>query len=343
VGLFLLNSFVLKEKVAGTKPSKATKGAAKETPKESPLVNVVFQSIDGGQTWKDISKGLPGIDDHVNFFAGESDIYLTVKNAVYRSKGNLKSPVWEKENIPGPKGSSITFNHSGVMAVNHIGQIYKKTSGEETWFPIHTDFKRTCTHAIFETSDGTVLLGVNNDIYRSTDKGKNWKQVQSNGLLTNIVESEGVLIATGKNGIMRSTDYGENWQSAVNEGGVGIAAERIEGGFAAIAYNTETQSRRIHISLDNGKNWQAIDKGLPASPSISSIKQMGKYLIVGHPDGVFRSSDMGKTWDSVLPSVDKVEKTEFKLERTWGSGSGRVFKIFDSGKKLYAVAVNSGC
>jgi hypothetical protein len=26
---------------------------------------------------------------------------------------------------------------------------------------------------------------------------------------------------------------------------------------------------------------------------------MGKYLICGHPDGIFRSSDMGKTWNIV--------------------------------------------
>lgn len=39
--LFLINSFVLKEKEAREK------------------TNIVFKSTDGGQTWQDISKGLP--------------------------------------------------------------------------------------------------------------------------------------------------------------------------------------------------------------------------------------------------------------------------------------------
>jgi photosystem II stability/assembly factor-like uncharacterized protein len=195
-----------------------------------------------------------------------------------------------------------------------------------------------------------------NIVYKSTDGGltwqdageglpgneKNWKQLQE-GPVMNVLESEGVLIATGPKGIRRSTDNGEHWQWVISEGGVGIAVERIKGGFAAISYNTETKFRRIHISLDSGKTWQAIDEGLPPSSLISSIKQMGNYLICGHPDGIFRSSDMGKTWNKVHPGVDK---TEFKIFTTWNNPSNepkKVFKIFVSGNVLYAVAVNSGC
>jgi len=356
--LFLLNSFVLKEKKAEEKTTEATKSfkdvrlsdkslkdstAFRPNGNESKLVNSVFKSIDGGQTWQDISEALPEIEQPVNFFAGESDLYLQVKNVMYRSKSNLKTPVWEKENIPDPKGASIAFNRSGVMAFNHQGQIYRKMPVAEIWMPIHTNFKRHSMRTIFETSDGTVFLGYDNGLYKSTDKGKNWKQVQNEGWVMNIVESEGVLIATGRKGIMRSTDNGEHWQWVISGGGVGIAVERIEGGFAAISYNTEAKSRRIHISLDRGKTWQAIDEGLPPSLSISSIKQMGKYLIIGHPDGIFRTSDMGKTWKSVHPGVDKVDKNEFDFVRTWNSEPVKVFRIYVSGNELYAVAGSAGC
>jgi hypothetical protein len=49
--LFLLNSFVLKEKEAKKKPIKEGKSSA--------IVNIIFKSADGGQTWQDISEGLP--------------------------------------------------------------------------------------------------------------------------------------------------------------------------------------------------------------------------------------------------------------------------------------------
>jgi photosystem II stability/assembly factor-like uncharacterized protein len=360
--LFLLNSFTLKENEEGEKTAKGIKSftdltiyyksligsfgkvpTAKVNRNKSGLVNIVFKSTDGGQTWQDISEGLPEIEQPVNFFAGESDLYINVKNVMYRSKSNLVSPFWEKENVPDPQSASIAFNRSGTMAFNYKGQIYQKMPATETWVPIHTNFKKQSMRTVFEASDGTIFLGSDHGLYKSTDKGKNWKQVENQGWVMNIIESEGVLVATGQKGIMRSTDNGEHWQWVISEGGVGIAIERIKGGFAAITYNTGTKSRRIRISLDDGKTWQAIDEGLRPSLLISSIKQMGKYLIVGHPDGIFQSSDMGKTWKNVYPSVDK---KEFKFVPTLNDSFSepvKVFRIHVSGDVLYAVAGSDGC
>lgn len=306
--------------------------------------NIIFQSKDGGQTWQDISQGLPENEQPEGFFAGESDVYLRVKNIMYRSKSNLKTPVWEQENVPDPGSTSIAFNRSGVMAYNYDGQVYQKMSSTGNWLPVYTNFKKRSIRTIFETTNGTVFLGSDNGIYKSADRGQSWKQVQNEGGVMDIAESEGVLIGTGQNGIMRSTDNGEHWEWVISEGGVGIAVERIDGGFASISYNTRTNSRRIHISLDSGKTWQAIDERLQPSMSISSIKQMGEYLICGHPDGIFRSSDMGKTWNIVHSSADENELKYGKiLHIGLFSDPGKVFTIYVSGNVLYAVAGNAGC
>ncbi|MEK6782196.1 MAG: exo-alpha-sialidase [Bacteroidota bacterium] len=277
------------------------------------------------------------------FFAGESDVYLRVNNVMYRSRSNLKTPVWEKENGLDPRSYEIAFNRSGVMAYNYDGQVYQKMSATGNWLPIYTNFKKHLMRTVFETSDGTVFLGSDHGLYKSADRGQSWKQVQNEGWVMDIVESKGVLIGTGQRGIMRSTDNGEHWEWVISEGGVGIAIERIDGGFAAISYSSSTKSRRIRISSDSGKTWKAIDEGLQPSLSISSIKQMGPYLICGHPDGIFRSSDMGRTWSIVHPSVDNA----FKIFASWNtvpfSDDRKVFKIYVSGNVLYAVARNSGC
>jgi len=364
--LFILNSFVLKEKDRGEKTTQGTKSikdqgtgnkslidpSAKDSVfrpngNKPGLASSVLKSNDGGLTWQDISEGLPAIERPVNFFAGESDLYLNVKNEMYRSKSNLMIPVWEKENVPDPQSASIAFKRSGIMAFNYKGQIYQKTSATQTWLPIHTNFSKHSMRTVFETSDGTVFLGFDHGLYKSTDKGKNWKQVQNEGWVMNIVESEGVLVATGQKGIMRSTDNGEHWQWVISEGGVGIAIERIEGGFAAISCNTESESRRVRISLDKGKTWQAIDDGLRPTLFISSIKQVGKYLVLGHPDGIFRTSDKGKTWKSVHSGIDEpADKNVFKFVPSWSrpvDEPGNVFKIFVSGNAMYAVVVSAGC
>ncbi len=310
---------------------------------EPGATNIIFQSKDGGQTWQDISQSLPEHEQPEDFFASESDLYLRIKNVMYRSKSNLKTPVWEKENVLEQRNASIAFNRSGVMAFNYEGQVYQKMSSTGNWLPIYTSFKKHTMRTIFETSDGTVFICSDNGLFKSADQGQSWKQVQNEGWVMDMVEAEGVLIATGQSGIMRSIDKGEHWEWVINEGGVGIAVERINGGFAAISYNTRSQSRRIRISLDSGKTWQAIDDELQPSLSISSIKQMGKYLLCGHPDGIFRSSDMGKTWNLVHSGVDNAFKIYVSRNTVPYGDDRKVFKIYVSGSVLYAVARNSGC
>ncbi|MFP5439710.1 MAG: WD40/YVTN/BNR-like repeat-containing protein [Bacteroidia bacterium] len=346
--LFLQNSFAIKENREGiTESTKAftcmalcyksvavpfSKIAADKVSKNKPgLTNIVFKSVDGGQTWQDISEELPQIEQPIALFSGKSDLYLHQKNVMYSSKSTLKSPVWEKENIPDLRSTaaapstSIIFNRSGAVAFNYNGQIYEKKNATKNWTPLYPNFKKHALRSVFETSDGTIFLSYDHGIYKSADKGKNWKQVQD-GMVINIVESEGVLIAAGGKGIMRSTDNGDHWEWVISEGGVGIAVERINGGFAAISYDTTTESRRVRISLDKGKTWRIIDKGLNPSPFISSIKQMGKYLICGHPDGILRTSDLGKTWQRVYPGI-----------------ADNVFRIYVSGNVLYAVSGSAGC
>jgi photosystem II stability/assembly factor-like uncharacterized protein len=203
---------------------------------------------------------------------------------------------------------------------------YKKINGTSVWSPVFTYLQENEVRTVFETAGGTVFIGSDNGLFKSTNSGKTWKQVHNGGWVMKLVESNGVLLATSGGGILRSTDDGENWNWVISEGGVGIAVERIDGGFAAISCNTSTQSRRIHISLDRGKTWKTIDEGLQPSLLISSIKQMGDYLLCGHPDGIFRSSDMGKTWKLILPSI-----------------GSKVFNVSVSGKVIYAIPRNGGC
>lgn len=297
--------------------------------------DIIFQSKDGGQTWEDISYNLPGNEEPEGFFAGESHIYVRVRNEMYRSKSNLKTPVWEKESDLDPRCTSIAFNRSGVFAYSYEGRIYKKMTTTDMWLPVYTNLKSQSVRTIFESSDGTVFISCENGLYKSIDKGRTWNQVVNDASVGDMVESKNVLIATSPSGIIRSTDKGEHWERVISEGGVGIAVERIDGGFAAIAFNTATNSRRIFSSLDDGKTWQTIDEGLQPSMSISSVKQMGRYLISGHPQGIFQSSDMGKTWNVVYANA----ANPFKIYPV----QPKVFTIYAAGNVLYAVARSGGC
>jgi len=354
--LFLLNSFVLKEKEAKKKPIKEGKSSA--------IVNIIFKSADGGQTWQDISEGLPeklqreGVWSH-GLFANDRGLYLRAGNGVYHSEPNSTNSFWTKEIFPGTQ-RNIAPGKNGIFAYNFRGQFLQKINGTNNWSPMYTNFQEQAVHinrtidwmytnykekqvsSVFETTGGTVFVGSNNAIYKSTNSGKTWKYVHVGGWVMKMVESNGVLLAASSQGILRSTDDGENWDRVISEGGVGIAVERIDGGFAAIVNNTITQTNSIHISMDSGKTWNAIGEDLQpswssllmkkigllkSSSNILSIKQMGKYLICGRSDGIFRSSDMGKTWKKLLlPAIEN-----------YG------FNLSVSGNVIYAIPRGGGC
>jgi len=191
--------------------------------------------MDGGQTWQDISEGLPepAIDDYGvgrnDFFADDNGLFLSAGNRIYHNQPNYKTPFWKKEDFP-DKHSSIAPGTAG----------------------------------------GTIFIGSDRGLFKSTNSGKSWKQLPAAGW-GKMVESNGVLLATSQGGILRSTDDGESWALVLSEGGVGIDVASIQGGFAAITYSTVSKTRRIRTSYDGGKTWQAIDAGLQAHGFIDSI------------------------------------------------------------------------
>ncbi len=293
--------------------------------------NIIFKSTDGGQTWQDISEGLPENlqgDDGIQrdgFFANDSGLYLRAGNGLYHSKPNSTAPFWKKEICP-DEHSGITPGRTGIFAYNYDGQFLQKINGTSVWSPMYMNLQEKDVRIVFETAKGTVFIGSDKGLFKSTNSGETWKQVHTGGWVMKLVESNGVLMATSQKGIIRSTDDGENWDLVISEGGVGIAVERIKDGFAAITYNTGSETRRVRTSYDGGKTWQPIDTGLPATLSIASIIQVGEYFFCGHPTGIFRSSDKGKTWKLLLPSIEN-----------------KVFNLSVSGNVIYAIPRPGGC
>jgi len=102
----------------------------------------------------------------------------------------------------------------------------------------------------------------------------------------------------------------------------------------------------LYKSVDNGQSWERVPKDgrIMGSKDVfvmQAIKKVGNYLLGGHPDGIFRSSDMGKTWTKVHSSVDK---KEHPVTNSSPHDHTEVFAIYVSGNIAYAVASSGdGC
>ena len=318
--LFLLNSFVRKEK------------------------NTVFKSTDGGRTWQNISKGLPENlrEDRIlgnGFFANDKGLFLRVGNELYHSTPNATAPFWTKEISP-DEYSIISPGKSGLF---DWGVNLKTANGTSVWSPIFENFSEPRIRSVFETAGGTIFIGTDKGFFKTANSGETWKHVYTGVGVGNLAESYGVLVATGMRRIIRSTDDGENWVPVISGDSVAFDVKQIRGGFAAITSGSASNNRRISTSYDGGKTWQPIDADLQDdafSDSIwrtwndrprvhafmTSIIPVGENFLCTHPDGIFRSSDKGKTWKLLLPSMD-----------------GKVFNLFVSGNVIYAVTSKGGC
>ena len=303
---------------------------------------IVFKSTDGGQTWQDISKGLPEnllADSTRGNFANDKGLFLRVGNELYHSTPNATPPFWTKEILP-DEHSSIAPGKSGKFywSVN-----LKKTNGTTEWSPIFENFQESPIRIVFETAGGAIFIGTDRGFFRTDNSGKTWKHVYAGGLVGHLAESDGVLLAISMRKIIRSTDNGENWAPTISEDGVAFDVKPIKGGFAAITASSESNTRRLSTSYDGGKTWQLIDAGPDNKVFVdsiwrtwndrqhlqrfnTSIIQVGENFFCTHRDGIFRSSDKGKTWKLLLPSID-----------------GKIFNLFISGNVIYAIPSKGGC
>jgi len=332
--LFLINFFVLKEK-----------DAVKIIKNKSGLVNIVFKSTDGGQTWQDISKGLPENlrKDSIrgnSFITNDKGLFLKVGSELYHSSANATAPFWTKETFT-DEHNSIAPGKSGIF---YWGVNVKKTDGTSIWSPIFDNSHEPRLRSAFETAGGTIFIGTDEGIFKTDNSGKTWKLVYAGGFVGHLAEANGALLAIGMKRIIRSTDNGENWSRVISEDSVAFDVKSIRGGFAAITSNSDSNTvntSRLSTSYDGGKTWQPINAGNKVvidsigrtwddRPRVqafgTSVTQVGENFLCTHPDGIFRSSDKGKTWKLLLPAVEK-----------------KVFNLFVSGNVIYAIPSKGGC
>ncbi|SHG44999.1 hypothetical protein SAMN04488109_0326 [Chryseolinea serpens] len=295
---------------------------------KSVTAKIVFKSVDGGRTWQDITEGLPDDSGQEGFmigggFATNHGFYLRAGDGLFFNKQNSAVPHWSKE-ILSDNRVGMFPSKTGILAFNYNdGQILQTIDGKD-WLPIYRNFQPKDVLTFFETDNSTIFIGTNTGLFKLVDAGKAWKQVFSTSKgVRKLAESGGVLMGVTQKGIIRSTDNGDHWNLVTSEGDRGVDAQRINGGFAAIIESTERRYR-VRTSHDGGNTWQSIDAGLPVQ--VFSIVEVGENLFCSHQNGISGSSDHGKTWKLLLPSVDH-----------------DIFNLSVSGNVIYATRNVGGC
>jgi len=282
--------------------------------------NQIFLSTDNGDNWQAIKNNLWARDlwslTTVQLDTGTSALFVGTESGVFRSTNAGLSWDVVNEGITACLVTALGVSKTSVFAGTCGNGIFRSRDGGSPWIPVNNGLDSSFIESMQALGGFTVnaiayfgntlLAGTLAGIFRSTDEGASWIDVNNNWTRQNIssfTKSDSTIFAGGSDlRLFRSTDDGITWLYR----NTGFSLGPISSGngklFAAAMYEG------AYSSTDNGKSWTKI-----YSPGQSDyarpITYVSPYLLLGTgAQGLLRSSDDGNTWlnnaRGLLPDCD---------------------------------------
>ena len=223
----------------------------------------IFKSDNLGANWTEIDSGLNG----------------SILNTIAVSGNNMFVGVSYPAAVPvGISGNQIP------------GGIFRTTNGGENWAVVDSQLINTGVSAL-TLSGSNIYAGTTNNIFISTDDGKNWKAMNSRLPVINALKINGSTIFAGTlEGVYTSTIGDTTWNFSNN----GIINFSVNS-FGTFGTKLFAGTDNILSSTDNGGSWTIRDS---SNSFISSFAAEGSKLFAGqeYPGGLYSSTNNGSTW-----------------------------------------------
>jgi photosystem II stability/assembly factor-like uncharacterized protein len=313
---------------------------------------VVLQSTDNGNTWQDLSYGLPeGIVARCASIH-DDQIYIGTEKGKVHHRHIATMSQWESSSVgnpflsidgltPEPDIMSIHKAKSGAFAVVYRQGFYQQNASN--WEPIHPRFKIENIYGIQETDNGVQYVQTQTGLYKSKDKGSNWQHIYSKSTVHAFLIQGNVIVASVREGIVRSLDGGDSWTTILPDEGAVYTLSTLNGNIAAVRTawpwrscndNGADITKRdiaLRVSNDAGATWQPLQVEQTDTGDIFDVAQVGSTLYYSHKGGISRSTNGGKTWTLTQPIPIDLDQLLWRYE------------LFTSGEAVYAVLRWNGC
>ncbi|TAL42300.1 MAG: hypothetical protein EPN89_17670 [Methylovulum sp.] len=335
----------------------------------------VYQSTDGGETWKARSKGLVqtyGVYSLVvdpvqpaTVYAGTS---IGVKGGgLYKSTDAGKHWRRIESDLPttpfGLKISALAIhprNQNTLYAgyTNVFGEsspgLFKTIDGGLQWQTINHGLPKGIgiTSLLFDPANPRRMYALleKRGIYLTSDAGKSWQAINNgltdleiNTLVANPNAPAMLFAGTAHNGVFKSSDRGKTWQPGGMQG-IAVAALEIVFSTPETLY-AGTASDGLFKSTDNGASWTSVQSSGLTETCFTEIRGQGSRLFTGGCNfGPFRSDNQGHSWKAATQGLPGYPVRNLGISSTRlyaGAIGGGVFRSADRGKNWTNVGLRN--
>ena len=315
----------------------------------------VFKTTDGGDTWSGLIAAPSTFRLAIDPTSPDT-VYAVTGTGLFRTTDGGATWAASGAGLPNEfvAGIAIAPSQSSTIYVATQSGLFKSEDSGATWNSI---FYASGGSIAVDPQDADTVYLAGSFVYRTTDGGVHWANVQTVGLpdifvnagidvLTIDPTTPSTLYAgTSRAGVFKSTDGGQTWiasNTGLNAGFVDAVAIDPENPHTVYS---GTEILGLFQSTDGGETWNHLTDGLPMFANVPVVTFDPSspdviYVAANRPTdprGMFKSTDHGQTWTVIdngltYPDVDAVAIDPLHTSTVYAATpGGGVFKTTDGG------------
>lgn len=233
--------------------------------------------------------------------APDSSFYFSTAVGLFHSSGSLTPDEALTSNAVSP----LMVLAGGVLLGGNGRSLIRSSDGGRTWSIVAVGAGYYDRWQSLRAASGKDIYVLKisrtdfgdawNELWRSTNEGLSWQQVETAPVIpfAVAVEDDGAILVSGVTGLHRSTDRGATWVQ-LHELGGGILVAKGDTLLISVTGPWNGSAYHVLRSSDAGITWT--DAGELGRPGAAEYSGAGILYHIVNTSTVLRSSDWGSTW-----------------------------------------------
>ncbi len=261
----------------------------------------LYKSIDGGSTWNVFNSGLPSnyccYSHFTRISISKNKIYASVSNdaGLFQSDTAVAAFTDISNGLPFETDvNSVSENQNYLYASTFAG-LFRTEKNSIDWQLKQTGIQSLSFNAV-EVKDSNLFIGTYNGFQVSHDNGDSFSSIPSGKSTANFYFDNNDVYASSARGY-KSADDGYTWTD-INFP-YGFFSQSLTD-FCIVNgnYFGLNVDQSLKYSANNGSTWNVVN-GIPASTAFCIAANNG-ILFVGTSNGIYKSFNLGSTWNVSL-------------------------------------------